>query len=85
MISTKTIANCEKDESGLSYVECLECLETVPCELKTTNGSPLNIALIGHWDAWQPFKTGLKSCGSIQISIANMCKEDAPILMKYIW
>ena len=59
----------------MSYVECSECLETVPCEVKTGNGSPLNLALIGHWDAWLPFKTGLRSCGSIEISIANMCKE----------
>ena len=46
------------------------------CDVKTATGSPLNLALIGHWDGWQPFKTGTKSCGSIEISIANMCKED---------
>ena len=76
VISAETIASCEKDESGVSYVECSECLQTVPCEVKIANGSPLNLALIGHWDAWLPFKTGLRSCGSIEISIANMCKED---------
>ena len=76
VISAESIASCEKAESGLSYVKCPECMETVPCEVKTANGSPLNVALVGHWDAWQPFKTGLRSCGSIEISIANMCKED---------
>ena len=76
VISAETIASCEKDKRGVSYVEYSECLETVPCEVKTANGSPLNLALIGHWDAWLPFKTGLRSCGSIEISIANMCKED---------
>ena len=65
VISAETIASCEKDESGVSYVECSECLETVPCEVKTANGFPLNLALIGHWDVWLPFKTGLRSCGSI--------------------
>ena len=64
------------DESGLSYVVCPECLETVLCDVKTATGSPLNPALIGHWDAWQPLKTGIRNCGSIEISIANMCKED---------
>ena len=51
MISVETIASREKDESGESYVECSECLETVTCEVKTANGSPQNLALIGHWDA----------------------------------
>ena len=46
--------------------------------MKTTTGtgSPLNLAFIGHWDAWQPFRTRLRSCGSIEISITNMYKED---------
>ena len=30
VISAETIASCEKDQSGVSYVEYSECLETVP-------------------------------------------------------
>lgn len=57
-------------------MSCPECFETFPTEIRTASGSPLNLALIGHWDAWQPFTTRLRSCSSIEISIANMYKKD---------
>eukprot|EP00731_Ephydatia_muelleri_P005339 Em0002g1515a len=44
---------------------------------KVTSGGPRNIALIGHWDGWQPFSTSCKhSCGAIEVSIATMKKSD---------
>eukprot|EP00731_Ephydatia_muelleri_P035237 Em0107g9a len=44
---------------------------------KVTSGDPRNIALIGHWDGWQPFSTSCKhSCGAIEVSIATMKKPD---------
>lgn len=70
------IVSCEKDESGVLYVECLECLEIVFCEVKIVNGFFLNLVLIGYWDVWLFFKIGLRSCGLIEILIVNMCKED---------
>ena len=76
VISTETLHSCSKDENGMSLVNCPECFETFLFKIKTTCGSPLNLALIGHWDAWQPFQTSFRSCGSIEISIANMYKAD---------
>jgi len=76
IISAQTLSHCSKDDNGMALVDCPECFETFPFQIKTTTGSPLNLAFIGHWDAWQPFRTSLRSCGSIEISIANMYKED---------
>ena len=36
----------------------------------------MNLALIGHWDNLQPFGTSYRGCGSIEVSIANMTKND---------
>ena len=57
-------------------MECPECLEMYQHTIKFAYGSPLNLALIGHWDGWQPFGSSLRSCGSVEVSIANMKKED---------
>lgn len=76
IISTQKLSECPKDDNGLALVDCPECFETFSFQIKTTTGSPLNLAFIGHWDAWQPFRTSLRSCGSIEISVANMYKED---------
>ena len=76
IISAQTLSHCSKDDSGMALVDCSECFETCPFQIKTTTASPRNLAFIGHWDAWQPFRTSLRSCGSIEISIANMYKED---------
>ena len=76
IISAEILLGCPKDDSNICEVSCPECFETFPTEIRTASGSPLNLALIGHWDAWQPFTTRLRSCGSIEISIANMYKKD---------
>ncbi|XP_048578361.1 uncharacterized protein LOC125560609 isoform X2 [Nematostella vectensis] len=62
--------------AGKKLVECPECLESFEHSLKTTNGSPINIALIGNWDGWQAFSSSTRSCGSLEVSIANMKKAD---------
>ena len=51
-------------------------IHVFPFEIKTAHGSPLNLALLGHFDGWQPFSTSYRSCASIEVSIANMSKED---------
>ena len=76
IISAEILLGYPKDDSNICEVSCPECFETFPTEIRTASGSPLNLALIGHWDAWQPFTTRLRSCGSIEISIANMYKKD---------
>lgn len=55
----------ESEQNGECYnVQCSECgtnHDHIPC---FTNGNPRNIALIGHWDGWQPFGyPGSHSCG----------------------
>eukprot|EP00731_Ephydatia_muelleri_P032750 Em0024g294a len=79
-----------KDELGLSpethieeHYECSISIQCPNCYLRfehkpnVTSGGPRNIALIGHWDGWQPFSTSCKhSCGAIEVSIATMKKSD---------
>ena len=76
IISADILSGCAKDDNDVSQVNCPECLETFPFKIRTARGSSLNLALIGHWDTWQPFRTSYRSCGSIEISIANMYKRD---------
>lgn len=61
---------------NLKIVTCPGCFETFHHSMKMARGSPLNLALIGHWDGWQPFGTSFRGCGSIKVSIANMKKTD---------
>ena len=63
VISTDIILEGEKalDSVSVSCPQCYESFQHVPLY---TNGDPRNIALIGHWDGWQPFSTSIKhSCG----------------------
>ena len=55
---------------------CPECFETFHHSIEMARGSPLNLALIAHWDGWQPFGTSFRGCGSFEVSIANMTKRD---------
>jgi len=42
---------------------CPHCCSRVEHTHQYAHGDPRNIALIGHWDGWQPFSTSLKhSC-----------------------
>lgn len=61
---------------GVKMVDCPECLGMYHHKSKFARGSPLNLALIGHWDGWQPFNSSLRSCGSIEVSIGNMKKQE---------
>ena len=76
-VSADHVSNSPNGQAeGVKLVECPECLETYQHTMKFANGNPLNLALIGHWDGWQPFGSSLRSCGSVEVSIANMKKED---------
>jgi len=76
VISSDKVVNSPKDINGKLLIQCPECLDTFTHEAVETRGSPLNIALIGHWDGWQPFSTSGRSSGSFEVSIANMFKND---------
>lgn len=45
-------------------IHCPYCHNLFSCSPQYAHGDPRNIALIGHWDGWQPFSTSIKhSCG----------------------
>lgn len=53
-----------RSSQGIYEVLCEECGSMNQVHPKYTNGEPRNIALIGHWDGWQPFgNPGSHSCG----------------------
>ena len=60
----------------MKTVACPECFETFHLSIEMAKGSPLNLALIAHWDGWQPFGTSFRGCGSFEVSITNMTKRD---------
>ena len=41
-------------------LECPACYTKFSHSVTITTGDPRNIALIGHWDGWQPFSTSSK-------------------------
>ena len=50
--------------AGMEKVKCCHCYNLLDHIPKYAKGDPRNIALIGHWDGWQPFRTsGNHSCG----------------------
>ena len=46
-------------------IKCPEYHSDFMHEPKLVNGDPNNIALIGHWDGWQPFSTSSKHSSGI--------------------
>ena len=56
------------DSTAYVTIECPECHFEFNHHIKTTLGDPRNIALIGHWDGWQPFCSSIKhSSGMVGI------------------
>ena len=64
------------EEAVNVLIKCPECHSEFTHEPKLVNGDPRNIALIGHWDGWQPFSTSSKHSSGI-------CMHDT-ILVKCI-
>ena len=75
-VSAEHLKNLQDCPNASKEVECQSCFEMFKHFIKTTHGSPLNLALVGHWDGWQPFGTSYKGCGSFEGSIGNMTKND---------
>uniref|UniRef100_A0A1X7SW07 Uncharacterized protein n=1 Tax=Amphimedon queenslandica TaxID=400682 RepID=A0A1X7SW07_AMPQE len=62
------------DRATIICTQCYHRFSHVP---QYSHGDPRNIALIGHWNGWQPFSTFIKHyCGSVELEIANMLKSD---------
>jgi len=60
----------------LKRLECPLCYNMFTHEVQYVNGDPRNLAYIGHWDGWSPYKHGNHSCGAIEITVANMGKNE---------
>ena len=55
--------------TSLVPVTCPHCFTKFSHIPKYANGDPRNLALIAHWDGWQPFATSIKhSCGECVIA-----------------
>lgn len=70
VISEKEIRQ-SPERDGVYTLQCDECGTKIDYQAKFVRGEPRNIALIGHWDGWQPFGApGQHSCGKL-LSINN--------------
>ena len=43
------------ERNGIYTIQCEECGDRKDHQPKFARSEPRNIALIGHWDGWQPF------------------------------
>ena len=57
-------------------LECPNCYNTFSYKVKYAKGDPRNLAYIGHWDGWSPYKSGNHKCGAIEVSVATMNKQE---------
>ena len=70
MITSEVITESlnQQGDSSLGssvVVKCPNCYTRIHHDPQYVCGDPHNIALIGHWDGWQPFSTLVKhSCGT---------------------
>lgn len=67
VVSADNITEFMNEDTNVSInVECQHCYTEFNHVPQYAFGDPRNIALIGHWDGWQPFSTSIKhSCGKI--------------------
>ena len=64
---------CE-GELWYKVLECPRCYNTLTHKVKHAKGDPRNLAHIGQWDGWSPYKSRNHKCGAIEVSIATMSK-----------
>ena len=67
VLPTYTIEEVEGTNVSL---ECPACYTKFSHCVNVTAGDPRNIALIGHWDGWQPFSTSSKHSSGKGITLA---------------
>lgn len=64
------------DSTDEKVLECPNCYCEFTYKVKHAKGDPRNLAYIGHWDGWSPYKSGNHKCGAIEVSIATMRKQE---------
>jgi len=73
VICVEEIELSEQLDEDSFIVFCNECGFRQDHTPKYSCGDPRNIALIGHWDGWQPFgASGRHSCGIIKKLMKQM-------------
>ena len=73
-IENQLPSSCSAEDIIIAENECItlmfKCFNKFNYHVKVASGDPRNIALIGHWDGWQPFSTsaqvGLTLSGQVQ-------------------
>ena len=76
VISVGHIQKCPKDRTDYYLIDCPNCMHSSKHSPQFTYGSPLNLALLGNWDGWQPFGTSYRGSGAIKLSTGNLYKID---------
>ncbi len=75
VIPAASIDETMADDEELKHVACPTCHYTNRFQPVQASGDPIYIALLGHWDGWQPFSSsGKHSCG--------MSKSACPVMKK---
>lgn len=57
-----------REGAGEKVLECHK--------VKNAKEDPRNLAYIGHWNGWSPYKSGNHKCGAIEVSVATMSKQE---------
>ena len=65
------------------YLECPACYNKFPHVINTTTGDPRNIALIGHWDGWQPFSTSSNHSSGEIVALYGLIKAYYCVAIQY--
>ena len=64
LLSVKKKSGTPLKDMECMHLQCDECWTKIDYQAKFARGEPRNIALIRHWDGWQPFGApGQHSCG----------------------
>ena len=73
MILNSPLIGANQDKRQIT---CPRCYNDFEHEVKKTRGDPRNLAYDVHWDGWQPFSSGKRGSGAIELQVVNMSKED---------
>ena len=82
IISADILSGCAKDDNDVSQVNCLECLETFPFEIRTASGSPLNLALIGTLGS--PSEQAIEAVAQLKFLLLIYMRDHAHLEEVYV-
>lgn len=71
IISSEVVDSLPEIRSGIKEVTCNECHSSFSFQVKSAQGDPRNIALLGHWDGFQPFGSSSRSTGTVHVMITS--------------